>query len=132
MPDIALPLTSLTAFFNGALLLALTVRVIMIRRRDGIVLGDNDDRVMTKAIRGQANASEQIPVALILIGLIEIQGGGSAILAVLATIFSIGRLLHGVYFAVHGTNWRLRLSGMFLTLLAQAGLLIMLLFITLT
>ncbi len=127
MPDIALPLTSLTAFVNGAVLFALTVRVIMIRRRDGIVLGDNDDRVMTKAIRGQANAAEQIPVALILIGLIELQAGALVPLVVLAILFSAGRLLHAIYFAIHGTNWRLRLYGMFLTLLAQAGLLVMLL-----
>jgi uncharacterized membrane protein YecN with MAPEG domain len=127
MTDLSLPLTSLTAFVNGAILLVLTVRVVVMRRRDGIVLGDNDDRVMTKAIRGQANAAEQIPMGLILIGLIELQGGGTMVLAALAVMFSIGRLMHAIYFAVHGTTWRLRFYGMLLTLLAQGGLLLTLL-----
>ncbi len=124
MTDLALPLTSLTAFVNGAILLTLTVRVVVMRRRDGVVLGDNGDRVMTKAIRGQANAAEQMPMALIMIGLIELQGGGSLVLAALAVMFSIGRLMHAIYFAIHGTTWRLRFYGMFLTLLAQGGLLL--------
>ena len=124
MTEFSLPVTSAAALANGLILLVLTWRVIMMRRRGGIVLGDDGDRAVFKAIRGQANAAEQIPVALILLGLCELQGGHGTLLAVLAVTLTVGRVMHGAYFAVHGLNWRLRLGGMLLTLTAQAGLLL--------
>lgn len=112
----------------GALiLLLLTWAVIRIRRRDGVVLGDNDDRVLTKAIRGQANAAEQIPMAIIMLALAEIQGAPPMFIGVLAAVLIIGRGLHGIYFAVPGINWRLRFYGMLLTLIAQTGFILALL-----
>ncbi len=122
-----LPITSLAAIANGLILLLLTYKVIVLRRRDGVVLGDNDDREMIKAIRGQANAAEQIPLAIILLALIELQAGNVIILGVLAAALTTGRVMHALYFGIHGTNWRLRFYGMLLTLFAQAGLLLALL-----
>ncbi len=119
-----LAITSLAAVANGAVLLWLTATVIAHRRRDGVVLGDNGDRVLAKKIRGQANAAEQMPIALILMALIEVQGGGGWILGMLAALFTIGRVLHGCYFALPGLGWRLQFWGMVATLAAQAGLLI--------
>ena len=98
------------------------MKVIQIRRRDGVVLGDNDDRTLTKAIRGHANAVEQLPIALILMGLAEAQGGSTVLLALCAVALIIGRTSHGIYFARTGTHWRLRMIGMGLTMLAQIGL----------
>jgi hypothetical protein len=118
--------TSITAIFAGLLILSLTAKVIQLRRRDGVVLGDNDNRTLTKEIRGHANATEQFPIALILMGLAEAQGGSTGFLAAFAACLVVGRLLHAVYFAMHGTHWRLRQLGMLLTLLAQAGLVAML------
>ncbi|WP_108815293.1 MAPEG family protein [Loktanella sp. Alg231-35] len=122
MTPIALPITSLTALFSGLLILALTLRVVQLRRRGGVVLGDNDDRMLVKAIRGHANAVEQLPIALILMGLAELQGGPLGLLVLGALILVMGRALHGLYFAVHGTNWRFRVVGMWMTLLAQVVL----------
>ena len=129
---IDLPITSLAAFANGLVLLLLTYRVIRFRRRDGVVMGDNNDRALAKAIRGQANAAEQIPIALILLGLAEAQGGNAAALTVLAVVFTAGRIMHGIYFAIHGTPWQLRFYGMIATLAAQAGLLLALLVAVMT
>ena len=123
---ISLPITSFTAFFTGALILLLTIKVVQLRRRDGVVLGDNDDRALAKAIRGQANAAEQLPIALILMGLAELQGGGTLLLLLAAALLVIGRILHAIYFAIHGTHWRLRFYGMWMTLAAQGVLLVIL------
>lgn len=122
MDAIALPMTSLTAIILALLHLALTWRVITIRRKDGVVLGDNDDRVLTKAIRGQGNAAEQIPLGLILLALCELQGAPFVLLGILAVVFSVGRIMHAIYFGVHGTPFSLRIYGMFCTLVGQAGL----------
>lgn len=126
MSDVSLPITSIAALLNGAILLALTINVIVLRRRDGVVLGDNDDRVLTKAIRGQANAAEQIPLALLIFALAELQGANPVILVALTWVFTLGRAMHALYFARHGLNWRLRFYGMLLTLVAQTCLLLVL------
>ncbi|MGJ8621580.1 MAG: MAPEG family protein [Yoonia sp.] len=121
---IALPITSFTALFAGVLILLLTLRVIQLRRRNGVVLGDNGDRALAKAIRGHANAVEQLPIALILMGLAELQGAPAGPLMPCAMALVVGRCLHGAYFAFHGAHWRLRFFGMWLTIIAQAGLLV--------
>ncbi|WP_412506464.1 MAPEG family protein [Roseovarius sp. SYSU LYC5161] len=125
-----LPITSIAALLNGGLLLALTARVIFYRRRNSVILGDNGDRALTKAIRGQANAAEQMPMALILCALAEAQGAPILALAVTAALFTLGRYMHGAYFAWHGLHWRLRFWGMLATLAAQ-GLLLALLAVAL-
>ncbi len=122
MTQITLPITTTAAICSGIILLLLTWKVIRLRRKGGVVLGDNNDRVLTKAIRGQANAAEQLPMALILMGLAEIQAASPVGLAVLAVILVAGRALHATYFAIDGTTWRLRFYGMLMTLIAQLGL----------
>ncbi len=121
---ISLPITSITAIAAGTLILLLTINVVRLRRRDRVVLGDNGDRTLTKAIRGHANAAEQFPIALILMGLAELQGAGTSILAVIAAILILGRSLHAIYFGLTGLHWRFRFYGMMLTLWAQIGLLV--------
>ncbi|MFO8125371.1 MAPEG family protein [Yoonia sp.] len=125
----SLPVTSVTAVFAGVLILLLTIKVIQLRRRGGVILGDNDDHALTKAIRGHANAAEQLPIALIIMGLAELQGGNTPLLLLSALSLMVGRVMHGVYFAVHGTHWRLPMYGMMLTLIAQ-GLLVLTLALT--
>lgn len=127
MTTVLLPITSYTAMVCATLLLVATMRVVRLRRRDGVVLGDNGDRILTKAIRGQANASEQIPLGLIMIGLIEFQCGSIGVLWFFAAIFAIGRILHAVYFGIHGTPWQLRFYGMIMTMLAQGAFILLLL-----
>ena len=120
MPDVTLPITSATALFAAALILVLTFHVVVLRRKGGVVIGDNNDRVLAKAIRAQGNATEQLPIALILMGLAEFQGAPTLLLLPTALILVIGRLMHATYFAIHGTTWRLRFYGMWLTVVAQA------------
>ena len=98
--------------------LALTFNVIAKRRRDRIVHGDNDDKVMMKRIRGHANASEQIPIALITLGLAEWTLPGWWIL-IAAALLVIGRIMHGAYFARHGLPHNFRVLGMLFTLTSQ-------------
>ena len=118
-----LPVTAATALILGTLMLALTVNVIIGRRRGRIAHGDGGDKAMLKRIRGQANAAEQVPVALILLGLLEHAGAGGGWLSVIAGLLIAGRVSHGVYFGAHGFHFRWRTIGMSLTLAAQILLL---------
>ncbi len=119
MTEISLPIASLTAVFAALLIVLLTLQVVRLRRKDGVVLGDNGDRVLAKAIRGHANATEQLPITLILMGLAELQGASTALLWLAAAALVLGRIMHATYFGIHGTHWRLRFYGMWFTLSAQ-------------
>ena len=114
-----LPVTAMAALILGAWIALLTWRVIALRRTGGVVHGDADDRALQKAIRGQANATEQIPIFLILLGLAEAGGIPVALLAPTAAVFVAGRLVHGAYFGWDGFHWRLRVAGMLGTLAGQ-------------
>ena len=124
----SLPVTSLTAIALALWLIVLTLRVVRMRRSAGVAIGDNGDRALAKAIRGQANLTEQAPIALIVMGLAELQG--ASLLWLPALILVLGRLLHGLYFGWHGLHWRLRFWGMWATVVAQ-GLLVLSLALTL-
>src|SRR3546814_3776476 len=69
----ALPffVTPLYAALCGLLLMVLSVRVILLRRAMKVGLGDGDQPVLRRAIRVQANCAEYVPLALILLLLLE-------------------------------------------------------------
>lgn len=126
----SLLITSWTAVAAATLLLVLTLAVIRLRRAGGVVLGDAGDRAMQKCIRGHSNATEQIPIALILLGLAELAGAPQPLLAIVSVFFVSGRVAHALYFARHGTHWRFRFWGMWVTIISQ-GLLVLILAATL-
>ena len=121
-----LPVTALTALALATLMLAQTFHVIVGRRADGIVHGDGGDAAFAKRIRGHANAAEQVPIALIVMGLAEHREAPAWALVPLALLLVAGRLSHAAYFARPGLTFRLRVFGMLATLLAQAGLILVL------
>ncbi len=56
-----------------ALILFLAYRVVTFRRGEGIALGDEKaSKAMKSAVRAHANAVENIPVALILLAMLEL------------------------------------------------------------
>jgi uncharacterized protein len=114
-----LPVTTLAAILNGALLVVMTAGVGMMRRKKQVSLGDGGDKTMLKRQRGHANGAEQIPIALILLALVELQGGGAGVLWAIAGFLTIGRFLHATRFWRDGAPFVLRPLGVVLTLIAQ-------------
>ena len=119
-----LPITSLAAVVNGALLLAMTLAIGMTRRKTRISLGDGGDAALHMRIRGHANGVEQIPIALILLALAEIQGAGDGVLWLAAALLTLGRLGHAWHFWNNNKRLHLRFYGVILTSLAQLILLV--------
>ena len=72
----------------------LSVRVIRYRGR-GIPLGDGGDPAMLRLIRGQANFAEYVPLALLMMAMLEYTHTSIYLLHVLGLALLIGRLLHG-------------------------------------
>ena len=63
--------TPLYAGLLTLLFVLLSVRVVNLRR-GGIVYGDNGDIGVTRVVRAQANFAEYVPLALLMMGFLEV------------------------------------------------------------
>lgn len=87
-------ITALYAGLLGVLLLVLSYRVSMYRRRYSVSLGDGGHKDLHAAIRVQGNFVEYVPTALILLVLVELSGRQPAIVHGLGAALFLGRVLH--------------------------------------
>jgi len=114
-----MPVTTIAAVLNGLLLVLMTAGIGLIRNRRQISYGDAGDTRFAKRVRGHANGVEQIPIALVLMALAELQGASDGVLWAVAICLTIGRFLHAMQFWFQGAPFLLRPTGVVLTLVAQ-------------
>jgi uncharacterized protein len=119
--------TALYAALCALLLLALTVQVILHRRRTKVGLGDGGDRGLLKAIRAHGNASETIPIQLLLLLLLELAGLAAAVVHGLGATILVSRLLHAIGLSRSSGPSPGRMIGMLLSLLLSLGMPLLLL-----
>jgi hypothetical protein len=87
--------------------LVLSWRVIQ-RRGKGIYLGDGGDQALLRVIRGHANFAEYVPLALLMMGFLEVARFSIYVLHALGIVLLVGRLLHGyaLSFTAHSSFGR--------------------------
>ncbi len=83
----------ISAALLGLILVVLSFRVVTIRRRERIGVGTGDNMPLRLAVRVHANFIEYVPMALILIFLLQ-RNGDAILAAYLAAALVIARLLH--------------------------------------
>ena len=88
------PITALYAGLLGILMLILAFRVVAVRRVTAIGLGDGGDALLLSRIRIHGNAAEYVPLALILMLILELNGGSARWLHVLGIALLVGRVAH--------------------------------------
>lgn len=116
-------LPQVTAFYASILALLflfLAGRVVMLRRTHKVGQGSGDSRELGLAIRTHANFSEYVPLALVLILLLELGGLPRVMLHVFGIVLIIGRLLHAFGLSRHAGISIGRFWGTFLTWLVMA------------
>ena len=89
---------AVTALYAGLLALwfvVLAVRVVDQRRRHKVGFGDGGKPPLQRAIRGHGNFSEYVPLALLLLAILEISRFPSYVLHGLGATLLVARLLHG-------------------------------------
>ncbi len=116
-------ITYITAGICGFLLFVLSWRVIMIRRRAKISMGDGGDSRLLARIRAHGNFAEYVPVCLILIALVEYRTGPSTALWVLAGGLIVVRIAHLIGMDLPaGNGFRVvGVAGTFLVLIALSA-----------
>jgi len=87
-------ITLLFAALNGLLLLALVGRVSRLRHGRRIGFGDGGDPELARAIRVHANFVEHVPFALLLLGLLELNGLAAPWLWAFGGALLVARLMH--------------------------------------
>jgi uncharacterized membrane protein YecN with MAPEG domain len=88
------PITALYSGVLALLLLALTLRVVRLRWKFRVGLGDGGDRALARAIRVHANAAEHVPVALLLLLVAELDRASPALLHGCGAGLVLARVLH--------------------------------------
>ena len=88
---------AITALYTAILalvVLALAVNVSIHRGKLKVDVGDGDNPQMLRMIRIHGNAIEYVPIALLLMGVYELDGGSHQMLHIAGVALIAGRLLH--------------------------------------
>ena len=86
-----------TPLYAGILTLwfvVLSIRVMNLRR--DVSFGDSGDIAISSVIRAHANFAEYVPLALLLMGFLEVTRYSIYLLHALGVILVVARLLHGL------------------------------------
>ena len=119
---------AITALYTAILalgVLALAVNVSIHRGKLKVDVGDGDNPQMLRMIRIHGNAVEYVPIALLLMGVYELDGGSHQMLHIAGVALIAGRLLHtwGMWSRPEPTFGRI--AGVSLTLLTIIALAIL-------
>ena len=120
-------ITLLFAAIFGFLHVIFTLRVGNYRFKSKISLGDDGDRELLKRIRAHGNFTENVPTALLLILLNDLDGAEDNTLMLMGSILLIARLTHYLTVATRKLPWILRplsILGTLGTILAASVMLL--------
>jgi uncharacterized membrane protein YecN with MAPEG domain len=116
---------SITALYGailGLIVIALAVNVTVHRVKLSVPLGDGGNAQMRRMIRLHGNAAEYIPLAIALMLIYELNGGGHLGLHIVGIALIGGRLLQTWGMWATDTTTRGRQIGQSLTWLSVAAL----------
>lgn len=88
------PITALWAGLLGILSLALAMNVVRARTTEKVIFGDGGVTLVQQRIRVHGNFIEYVPLALVLLLVLELNGTSAVVLNVLGGGLFVGRLLH--------------------------------------
>ena len=113
--------TSIIASVLTIIFIKLSFAVIGLRRKNGVGLGSGGHEDLERAIRTQANFAEYIPLGVILIACLELNGAPWWLVAIPGVSLIIGRLIHAKGMNTPPPDFSKRVLGMkftFFTLIA--------------
>ena len=89
-------ITLLVASLHVLFYLYLASRVILHRRVHRIGVGTGGDEAMTRKVRVHANFSEYVPLALLMLALLELSGTAAAVLWTCGIVLLLARVAHAI------------------------------------
>ena len=116
-------ITSLYASLSVLLIVKLSLSVIKLRRKNKVSVGDGGIAELQLAIRTHANALEYIPIALILLLLLELNTAPAWLVHISGITLLTGRILHAIGLSTNDLSKRV--LGMQITIFLLIGLAIL-------
>lgn len=101
-----MPFTLLAASVLGLILVVLSLEIVRLRVKTKVSLGTGPEErsALVVAVRAHGNFVEHVPLSLILLGLLEREAVGVTIIAGLAGVLVVSRLLHIIGIGIKGVN----------------------------
>ena len=115
-------ITLLYAGLCTLLVVFLAVRVALWRFRHKIGIGDGGDRELLKRVRAHANAIENMPLALILLGGMELNGYSDNLIHGFGSVLLVSRLANAWGLSHSSGTSRGRFAGSFFTWTLMAAM----------
>jgi uncharacterized membrane protein YecN with MAPEG domain len=112
-------ITGLYVALAVILVIVLSVRVVVRRFRSRIGLGDGDDKELRKRIRAHGNAVEYLPLGLLALLMLDLDGTNPMLLHVCGSVFIFARVVHAFGLSRTGGTSPERFIGTTLTLLVM-------------
>ena len=120
-------ITALYASLLALLMMWLAVQVIKQRRINKVAHGDGNGNESIEALQivrsAQGNAVDSIPITLIMLALLELNGANLFIIHGLGIVFLVGRVVHGK--AILKRDLKGRVMGMKLTFATMFALVVL-------
>ena len=116
-------ITAIVAAVLTLILVKLSYAVIYLRRENKVSLGNGGNEALERAIRAQGNFAEYVPLGLILIACLELNGAPWWLVLMLGLSLIAGRVFHAQGINQSPPNFSKRVLGMkftFHTLIALA------------
>jgi uncharacterized membrane protein YecN with MAPEG domain len=104
--------TSIIASVLTIIFVKLSFAVIGLRRKNKVGLGSGGHEDLERAIRAHGNFVEYVPIGIILIACLELNGGPWWLVAASGIALIIGRLIHAVGMNTPPPDFSKRVMGM--------------------
>lgn len=122
MPHLLPKITLFYAALHALLLVGLSLWIVQRRHAARVGLGDGGDHALSRRIRVQGNFVEYVPLALLLLALLELSGLQAYAVWLLGGVLLLARLLHAFGLGRSaGTSYG-RFLGTLLTLLTLVAM----------
>lgn len=112
-------ITGLYACALALIMIVLGARVSVMRAKTDIPLLHGDNIALVERIRQHANFTENVPMALILMGIVEASGGSVAWLHAIGATLLISRIVHPFGIKADDSNRAARGLGATLTVVSM-------------
>ena len=105
----AIPITAVFTALLALLLVGLSVRVTVLRAKKKISFFDGGDPELGRALRAQGNFIEYVPMALVLMGLMESSGASAGLMYGFGAVLLAARAVHA--WGLYSDVFKARVAG---------------------
>jgi uncharacterized membrane protein YecN with MAPEG domain len=118
--ELQVPITALYAAVQAILGFVLSMGIGPMRGKLGVSIGDGGNPDLLLRIRRHGNWAENVPLALLLLALLELNGASGTLLHGLGATLLVARIAHPIGLKKDKVNDPLRIGGALLTGLVTA------------